>query len=75
MHHLTDSEMQAVYASMHDLLSPGGLFLLLDRVAIDKPALYSLYQTIWRWQAWQSSRWALSERWREEKPFAEALVS
>jgi tRNA (cmo5U34)-methyltransferase len=50
LHHLTDSEMQMAYASIHDLLSPGGLFLLLDRVAIDKPALYSLYQAIWRWQ-------------------------
>lgn len=50
LHHLTDSEMQAAYASIHELLSPGGLFLLLDRVAIDKPALYSLYQAIWRWQ-------------------------
>ncbi len=50
LHHLTDSEMQGAYASIRDLLSLGGLFLLLDRVAIDKPALYSLYQAMWRWQ-------------------------
>ena len=50
LHHLSDSEMRAAYASIHDLLSPGGLFLLLDRVAIDKPALFGVYQSIWRWQ-------------------------
>ncbi|MBZ0290584.1 MAG: class I SAM-dependent methyltransferase [Anaerolineae bacterium] len=50
LHHLTDSEMQVAYEAIHDLLTPGGLFLLLDRVAIDKPALYGVYQTLWRWQ-------------------------
>ena len=50
LHHLSDSEMQVAYHCIHDLLSPGGLFLLLDRVAIDKPALFSVYQTLWRWQ-------------------------
>lgn len=50
LHHLTDSEMSAAYAAIHDLLSPGGLFLLLDRVAIDKPALFGVCQAIWRWQ-------------------------
>lgn len=50
LHHLTDTEMQIAYGCIHDLLSPGGLFLLLDRVAIDRPALYSVYQSLWRWQ-------------------------
>lgn len=50
LHHLTDSEMQMAYEAIRDLLTPGGLFLLLDRVAIDKPALYSVYQSLWRWQ-------------------------
>jgi tRNA (cmo5U34)-methyltransferase len=50
LHHLTDAEMQVAYTSIRDLLVPGGLFLLLDRVAIDKPALYGVYQSLWRWQ-------------------------
>jgi tRNA (cmo5U34)-methyltransferase len=50
LHHLTDSEMQAAYHVIHDLLRPGGLLLLLDRIAIDKPALYNAYQSLWRWQ-------------------------
>jgi tRNA (cmo5U34)-methyltransferase len=50
LHHLTDAEMQVAYEAIRDLLAPGGLFLLLDRVAIDKPELYSVYQSLWRWQ-------------------------
>jgi len=50
LHHLSDSDMQVAYAAIHDLLTPGGLFLLLDRVAIDKPALFNVYQAVWRWQ-------------------------
>jgi tRNA (cmo5U34)-methyltransferase len=50
LHHLTDAEMQVAYEAIYDLLAPNGLFLLLDRVAIDKPELYSVYQNLWRWQ-------------------------
>jgi tRNA (cmo5U34)-methyltransferase len=50
LHHLTDAEMQVAYEAIADLLTPNGLFLLLDRIAIDKPELYSVYQNLWRWQ-------------------------
>jgi tRNA (cmo5U34)-methyltransferase len=50
LHHLTDNEMKAAYRSIYNLLKPGGLFLLLDRIHIDKPVLYSVYQSLWRWQ-------------------------
>jgi tRNA (cmo5U34)-methyltransferase len=50
LHHLTDAEMQVAYECIRELLTPGGLFLLLDRVAIDKPVLYSVYQNLWHWQ-------------------------
>jgi tRNA (cmo5U34)-methyltransferase len=49
LHHLTDDQMQAAYRSIYDLLKPGGLFLLLDRLHIDHPELYSVYRSLWRW--------------------------
>ena len=50
LHHLTDADMQTAYHAIFDLLKPGGLFLLLDRIHIDKPELFSLYRSLWRWQ-------------------------
>jgi SAM-dependent methyltransferase len=49
LHHLTDSEMQVAYRAIHDLLAPGGLFLLLDRIHVNQPALYPAYQSFWCW--------------------------
>lgn len=49
LHHLTDSEMQVAYRAIHDLLAPGGLFLLLDRIHVNQPALFPTYQSFWRW--------------------------
>lgn len=49
LHHLTDDEMEAAYRAIHDLLKPGGLFLLLDRLHIGSPELYSIYKSLWRW--------------------------
>lgn len=48
LHHLTSEQMQQAYRAIHHILEPGGLFLLLDRVSVDKPALFDLYRTIWR---------------------------
>lgn len=48
LHHLTSEEMQRAYRAIHHILEPGGLFLLLDRVAVDKPGLFELYRTVWR---------------------------
>jgi ubiquinone/menaquinone biosynthesis C-methylase UbiE len=48
LHHLSPEEMQAAYRALHTILQPGGLFILIDKVAIAKPALFPLYQTLWR---------------------------
>ncbi|HVU14704.1 MAG TPA: class I SAM-dependent methyltransferase [Phototrophicaceae bacterium] len=50
LHHLTDAQMQAAYRRIVDLLAPGGLFLLLDRMAAEPPNLFEVYQSVWRWQ-------------------------
>lgn len=48
LHHLMPQAMQRAYAYIHQHLDPGGLFLLLDRMAIDTPQLYEVYQSVWR---------------------------
>jgi tRNA (cmo5U34)-methyltransferase len=50
LHHLTDTQMISAYASIARLLTPDGLFLLLDRIALDSPALFDVYRSVWRWQ-------------------------
>jgi ubiquinone/menaquinone biosynthesis C-methylase UbiE len=47
LHHLTDAQMQTVYAWLHKLLVPGGWVLLLDRMALDDATLYAVYQALW----------------------------
>ncbi len=47
LHHLTDSQMQVAYQFIYNTLESGGLFLLLDRMAIEKGSLYSIYQSLW----------------------------
>ena len=48
MHHLSPGEMQAAYGALNTILEPGGLFVLVDKVAMPKPSLFPLYQTLWR---------------------------
>jgi cyclopropane fatty-acyl-phospholipid synthase-like methyltransferase len=48
LHHLTPEQMQAAYLTIYDILEPRGLFLLLDRIAINTPHLWSAYQSLWR---------------------------
>ncbi|MBZ0282786.1 MAG: class I SAM-dependent methyltransferase [Anaerolineae bacterium] len=50
LHHLTDSQMQTAYGFIFSMLEAGGLFLLLDRIAVEKAALYDCYQSLWRRQ-------------------------
>jgi tRNA (cmo5U34)-methyltransferase len=48
LHHLTADQMQAANDFIYRTLAPGGLFLLLDRIAVDRPALFDVYQSVWR---------------------------
>jgi ubiquinone/menaquinone biosynthesis C-methylase UbiE len=48
LHHLTADQMQAANAFIYRTLAPGGLFLLLDRIAVDQPDLFDVYQSVWR---------------------------
>lgn len=50
LHHLSKTEMQAAYSRIHEILMPGGLFLLLDRIRIETTNLWSLFHTIWHRQ-------------------------
>lgn len=50
LHHLTDEQMQAAHRFIYNVLEVGGLFLLLDRIAVEKAALYDCYQSLWRRQ-------------------------
>lgn len=47
IHNLEDSHKKAIFKLAYDALQPGGLFLLLDRIAIDTPALFGLYKGLW----------------------------
>ena len=48
LHHLTPEQLQAAYLTLYDILEPGGLFLLLDRIAVSTPELWSAYESMWR---------------------------
>jgi ubiquinone/menaquinone biosynthesis C-methylase UbiE len=62
LHHLTDEQMTVAYGYIHDLLEKGGLFLLLDRIAVDKAGLFSVYQSLWhRQDSLQGSKVSSSE--------------
>jgi SAM-dependent methyltransferase len=50
LHHLSDAQMEKAYGYIRDLLLPGGLFISVDRVALDPPELFDVYQSLWRWQ-------------------------
>jgi tRNA (cmo5U34)-methyltransferase len=48
LHHLTADQMQATYAFIYRTLEAGGYFFLLDRIAVDKPGLFGVVQSLWR---------------------------
>ncbi|MCF8567473.1 class I SAM-dependent methyltransferase [Alicyclobacillus tolerans] len=50
LHHLSREQMQAAYRRIYDLLEPGGLFVLLDRMRVETFALWSLYRELWKRQ-------------------------
>ncbi|MBI1277972.1 MAG: methyltransferase domain-containing protein [Anaerolineaceae bacterium] len=47
LHHLTDTQMKAAYHFIYNTLESGGLFILLDRIAVKQGNLFSVYQSLW----------------------------
>ncbi len=47
LHHLTDEQMLVAYQFIYNTLEAGGLFILLDRIAVEQGSLYSVYQSLW----------------------------
>jgi SAM-dependent methyltransferase len=50
IHNVADEHKQATLNFTHGALAPGGLFLLLDRIAVDTADLFTCYRSIWRRQ-------------------------
>lgn len=50
LHHLTDAQMLTAYQFIYRTLDADGLFILLDRLAVEKSSLYDCYQSLWRRQ-------------------------
>lgn len=48
IHNCSDEGKQKTLASVRAVLAPGGVFLLMDRMRLVTPALFGVYQTIWR---------------------------
>lgn len=48
IHHVPDEHKRAIYRFVYDVLEPGGLFLMLDRIAIHTPRLFDCYKLIWQ---------------------------
>ena len=47
IHNVEDEHKKRAFKLAYDALQPGGLFLLLDRIAIDTPGLFTLYKSMW----------------------------
>ncbi|GEO27198.1 class I SAM-dependent methyltransferase [Alicyclobacillus acidoterrestris] len=50
LHHLSKAQMQSVYQYTFNVLEPGGIFLLLDRLQVETQGLYKVFQTVWQRQ-------------------------
>lgn len=50
LHHLSVKEMQAAYHWIFDVLQPGGVFLLLDRIRVETDGLWKVMQQVWERQ-------------------------
>lgn len=48
IHNVADEYKQPIFQLVHTTLESGGLFLLLDRIAIDTPALFDTYKSLWK---------------------------
>lgn len=48
LHNLQDSIKKAIFAKVHQLMKPGGVFYLIDRIRVDPPELFDQYRLIWK---------------------------
>jgi len=48
LHHVPHDKKQAIFQFVADLLEPAGLFLLIDRMALDVTPFTDLYQAMWK---------------------------
>ncbi len=48
IHNVADEYKPPIFQFIHSTLESGGLFLLLDRIAIDTPALFDAYVSLWK---------------------------
>lgn len=47
IHNVADEHKREVFDFVYKALEPGGIFLLLDRIAVDTPHLFSAYRSMW----------------------------
>ena len=47
IHNVEDAYKQTIFDYIYEALEPGGLFLLLDRIAVNTPGLYPSYKALW----------------------------
>lgn len=47
IHNVEDEHKRETLAFIYRTLAPGGLFLLLDRIAVTTPSLYTVYKSVW----------------------------
>lgn len=47
IHNVEDRHKRETFSFLYRTLAPGGLFLLLDRIAVDTPNLYDAYKVAW----------------------------
>jgi tRNA (cmo5U34)-methyltransferase len=48
IHNVADEYKLPIFRFVHQTLEPGGIFLLLDRIAVDTPGLFSAYRSVWQ---------------------------
>lgn len=47
LHNMPHGTKKEAFGRVHDVLPPGGLFLVLDRISVESPSLYGLYKSLW----------------------------
>ena len=63
IHNVAHEHKREAFRFIHQALAPGGLFLLIDRVLVDTPALFGAYLAMWqRLDRLYGSRVAANER-------------
>jgi tRNA (cmo5U34)-methyltransferase len=61
LHHLQAEEQRQIYREIADILEPDGVFVLVDRIKVDTPHLFDLYQGVWQRMSQLSSSEGLIE--------------